>query len=288
MAHEVALQFDCQGQALSAISHQVDTSPSLGVLIVLAGGPQYRVGVSRQFVNLGRHLRQQEIPCFRFDHRGVGISDGDCKGFIDMHEDIRCAIDAFMALNPTMQGVVLWGECESATAAAFYGYQDDRVKGLFLANPWIRTEEGQAKTYMKHYYRQKLTDKQFWKKLISGKFDLVGSARSFLQNARTANKRSKPSGVDKMDSGLTNLPLPQRLEKSTERFNGPIHILTSGKDFIAQEFSDYVNTSTVWKKIYRRTSFTSALIADADHSFSRAEWRSEMFDQVVEFVARCK
>ncbi|KAB8057318.1 hydrolase 1, exosortase A system-associated, partial [Janthinobacterium violaceinigrum] len=44
-----------------------------GVLIV-TGGPQYRVGSHRQFVLLARALAAQGVPVLRFDLRGMGDS----------------------------------------------------------------------------------------------------------------------------------------------------------------------------------------------------------------------
>jgi len=48
-----------------------------GVLIVV-GGPQYRVGSHRQFVMLARFLADHGVPCMRFDYRGMGDVSGEC------------------------------------------------------------------------------------------------------------------------------------------------------------------------------------------------------------------
>ena len=34
-----------------------------------------------------------------------------------------------------------------------------------LLNPWVRSDATIAKTYLKHYYGQRLLEKEFWAKL---------------------------------------------------------------------------------------------------------------------------
>ncbi|MFC6438705.1 hydrolase 1, exosortase A system-associated [Bowmanella sp. JS7-9] len=285
---EHARVFDCEGSPLVGIIHSSDTPADIGVIIVVAGGPQYRVGVSRQFVNMGRYLASNHIPCLRFDHRGVGDSGGQNRGFIDMHADIRSAIDLLTDAFPHLRGVVLWGECESASGCAFYGYQDERVKALFLANPWIRTDEGQAKTYIKHYYLQRLLSKSLWRKVFSGQFNVIKSMSGFFSVAAQARKSSDKSQSQTNSQDFSGLSLPLRLTRSTEQFCGPIQILTSGKDFIAQEFNDYAASSSIWQKILARDNVSNHMLADADHSFSRKEWRQQMFESLLKLVKKIK
>ena len=285
--NELAVKFDCQGSALLGILHQATISANVGVIIVVAGGPQYRAGVSRQFVSMARLLADNNIPALRFDHRGTGDSEGNCRGFIDMGEDIKSAIDVLMSKNPNLEKVVLWGECESASAIAFYGHTDERVSGLFLVNPWIRTEAGEAQTYIKHYYLSRMMEKEFWRKVLSGKFSISSSLSSFfdlIKKAKKGKTKAKLSRQEATTAALVNLPLPQRLEQSTALYKGKIFILTSGNDLIAQEFKDYVATSSAWQKMIQADNFNMRDIAEADHSFSRSDWRQSLFDSVKDWV----
>lgn len=277
-----AVVIPCQGQQMVGILHQPEGPAQIGLVVVVAGGPQYRVGVSRQFVMLGREMAARGFPTLRFDHRGVGDSGGEYKGFVDMSADIRSAVDCIFEQCPDLQSIVLWGECESATAVSFYAHSDERISGIFLVNPWIRTEEGQAKTYIRHYYRKRLLSKAFWNKILSGKVDFVGSAKSFVDLLRrSSNSRKQAITEQSVEASLQSLPLPQRLEKTTGLFQGRIDILTSGRDFIAQEFKDFVSQSTGWKQILQRQNAQMAEIADADHSFSRIEWREQLFNKIA-------
>src|SRR5690349_24048098 len=53
---------------------------SRGVLLVV-GGPQYRVGSHRQFALLCRRLAGRGVPALRFDYRGMGDADGAARTF---------------------------------------------------------------------------------------------------------------------------------------------------------------------------------------------------------------
>ena len=50
---ETALTFPCQQQSLVGILHNPEQVSTVGVVIVV-GGPQYRVGSHRQFTQLAR------------------------------------------------------------------------------------------------------------------------------------------------------------------------------------------------------------------------------------------
>ena len=285
--NEQAIVFDCKGASLLGVLHNAEASKNVGVVIVVAGGPQYRVGVSRQFVNLSRLLSSNGIPVLRFDHRGTGDSQGQYAGYVDMADDIRSAIDVLMKNNPQLERVVLWGECESATALSFYGHTDDRVSGLFMVNPWIRTDAGEAKTYIKHYYLSRLSDKEFWQKVFSGKFAFGESIKSFFSLVSRARKNEAGSSATNTSvdyEWLAQLDLPERVEKTMELYQGKSFILTSGNDLIAQEFKDHVAKSEGWQKILKDHAITLSDIAEADHSFSRSDWREILFNSVLQWV----
>ena len=277
---EQATIFQCNNSQLLGIVHCPEMAIKVGLIIVVAGGPQYRVGVNRQFVMMGRMFAKQNIPVLRFDHRGIGDSGGQYRGFVDMDDDIRSAIDELMTRFPDLDKIILWGECESASAIAFYAHTDPRVSGLIMINPWIRTEQGEAKTYLKHYYLSRLFDKELWHKIFSGKFSITASFKSFLELLFKARNSSNNSKNIQSENQLSQLPLPVRLEKSVDLYNGDIYIITSGRDLIAQEFSDYCKSSDEWQNILNSKRLKIDVIQEADHTFSRIEWRSELFSKM--------
>ncbi len=71
---EVPVVFPCGSDRLVGMLHRGDTDRrrQRGVVVVVAGGPQYRAGAHRQFVSLARKLAQHGYPVLRFDLRGMG------------------------------------------------------------------------------------------------------------------------------------------------------------------------------------------------------------------------
>lgn len=273
--NEVPFVFDCQGESLVGILHKPQEAARTGVLIVV-GGPQYRVGSHRQFLLLARALSAQGSPVLRFDYRAMGDADGAGVDFADVDTDIAAAIDQFFERMPQLQGVVIWGLCDAASAALFYAYKDSRVKGLVLLNPWVRTESGEAKAYLKHYYLARLLSGDFWKKLFSGQWKVWESARSFLgllkkSRASTKALRSEPDMLD------TSAPLPQRMAEGLRRFQGEALIVLSGKnDYVACEFRDMVAASADWQALLARETIQLKTLAEANHTFSSAQWRGQV------------
>lgn len=279
---ESPIVFDCEGSALVGIVSVPEKPPRRGVVFVVADGPQYRVGAQRQFVLLARSLETLGYAALRFDYRGMGNSEGAHRGFMDVDSDIRAAVDALLASAPSLQEVVLWGECDSAAAVLFYASKDARIKGISISNPWVRTEESRAKTMVKHYYGQRLLQGNFWTKLITLQFDYRGSLVSLWRNILLMAKPGHKArdGDNQSDAHSEELlraqPLPTRMEADLRKFSGPVLLILSGRDWIATEFLEVVASSPQWQELLAAARVTRHEIAGADHSFSKREWRDDL------------
>ena len=275
MLEERALAFSCRGAWLYGILSlpaAAATAPSRGVLIVV-GGPQYRAGSHRQFTLLARDLAAAGIPAMRFDYRGMGDSEGELQDFENIGDDLRAALDRFFAEVPGMAEVVLWGLCDGASAAAMYAPQDERVTGLVLLNPWVRTDEGAARATVKHYYKDRLFDAALWKKVGSGQFDVKASVRSLWENVGKAFG-PRPDGTTSTTANLA--PLPERIEGALTRFPGRVLVVLSGADLTAQEFADLSVRPGAWSSLMDSPRFTRQQIDKADHTFSRRPWQDQV------------
>jgi uncharacterized protein len=280
---ERALAFSCKEAWLYGVLALPSQCERKGVLIVV-GGPQYRVGSHRQFILLARSLAASGIAVFRFDFRGMGDSEGEARTFEDVEDDLRCAIDKFLAEAPLVKELVIWGLCDAASAAIFYAHRDPRITGLVLLNPWVRTEAGAAKAYLKHYYVSRLFDPQLWSKIGRGQLNLKATARSVLGFAGEAFAgRKKPpasaSGEVSSPFGPTSCdlaPLPDRMLEGFSRFRGKVLLILSGNDLTAQEFSDLVKGSREWRKLLQASRVTRFNLPEANHTFSRREWRAQV------------
>lgn len=274
-----ATVFPCEGESLIGIAHIPEKPASKGVLVVV-GGPQYRVGSHRQFLFLARSLAQGGVPVFRFDYRGMGDSEGEVRDFETIAADIRAAMDVFVS-EVGVKEVVLWGLCDAATAACFYAPTDRRVTGLVLLNPWIRTEEGEAKAYLKHYYLDRIFSRDFWQKLITGRFQPREAIRSLLEygkkvfntKARESNESDRlPKLSDRIADGLASFP-------------GVALVILSGDDLTAAEFKDEIMGSLRWEALMK-TKLELKELPEADHTFSRKRWRDQVAKWTLEWVLK--
>ena len=259
---EHALQFDCEELQLLGVvctPRLITRAPTTGVLI-LVGGPQYRVGSHRQFTLLARFLAEQGYRSLRMDYRGMGDSEGEQRSFEAVSKDIGAGIDALIAdASGAMQHVVIWGLCDAAAAALLYcgESKDDRVSGLCLLNPWVRSNTTQAKTQIKHYYGQRLRQPEFWKKLLSGKVAVT----ALTEVLRTA-KQAISSSTEKMSASLA--PFQSRMAQAWAQFDGPIQLLISGKDLVAQEFLDNCKDSPEWHGLLAQEKVSTCLLYTSD------------------------
>jgi exosortase A-associated hydrolase 1 len=247
-------------------------------MVIVVGGPQYRIGSHRQFVLLARALANRGIAVLRFDCRGMGDSDGEFPGFEQIQPDVAAAVDLLTREVPTLRKIILWGLCDATLAMSIHARRDPRIAGVVLVNPWVRSESELARAHLRHYYLSRLTQREFLGKVLKGEFDFVASARSFWGNLiRALASRERPA------EGGSN-PLAQRLAHELKRFDGRILIILSGRDLTAKEFELATRGSIAWRTIYREKRVTRMEMAAADHTFSRREWRDQVANWTWEWM----
>jgi exosortase A-associated hydrolase 1 len=262
---ERALTFDCGGQRLVGVLHPAVAGQGAkpGVLVIV-GGPQYRVGSHRQFVLLARALAAAGYPVLRFDYRGMGDSEGDARTFDSVDDDVRSAIDTLMRELPGLPGVVLWGLCDGASAAMIYASQDARVVGLVTANPWVRTEQAEAQAYVQRYYGARLLQRSFWSKLLTFKVDVAGSIKGFIRTLRT----SRGSGGG--GAGASGADFRDRMRSGWSSLCAPSLLILSDADLTAAQFRALVSEDARWRDLQQRRDVTTCVLPGADHTFSTA------------------
>ena len=278
MTSDRFVTFECRESTCVAVLSQPASPPSppdAGV-VVIVGGPQYRVGSHRQFVLLARALAAAGIPVLRFDCRGMGDSEGEARTFEAIDDDIRAAIDAFVR-ETAVTRVVLWGLCDGATAAFMYAPSDARVRALVALNPWARSTQGEAAVRLKRYYLQRLGTLAFWRKVVAGKFDAGASAAGLAAHVRNAVKRAAPA---------TAGSFLQRMEDGWRRFRRPTLVLLSGNDLTAREFEAWVASDRGRRELLAEPLTQGVSLRDADHTFSDRAARDAVAAKTVEWISR--
>jgi pimeloyl-ACP methyl ester carboxylesterase len=169
----------------------------------------------------------------------------------------------FFMQVPEMQEVVIWGLCDAASAAAFYVATDDRVCGLVLLNPWVRTQQGAARAVLRNYYLARLGEVAFWKKVASGNLDVFACATALRQNMRLA-----ASDGDAL--------LPQRVVDSLAGFQGQVLVILSSDDLTAAEFARVMARHNVRAKRID--------VDGANHTFASSKWRAQVAEASANWI----
>jgi len=269
---EQALYFDCDGDALlGVLTVPTGRAARVGVVVVV-GGPQYRVGSHRQFVSLGRVLATAGIACLRFDYRGMGDSEGAPRTFEAIDRDIAAAVGAFTR-EAGIERVVLWGLCDGASAALMYACNDPRVAGVVAVNPWVRTDATQASARLRHYYLHRIASRAFWTRLLHGDVEIGESLRSVASDAR------------RTASGAAATPFLQRMQEGWMAFERPVLFVLSGNDMAAREFETWIKAHRVRRRTVRNGRCSVHEVSGADHTFSRAQWAREVEALTLRWVA---
>lgn len=272
MFEEYAVAFNCEGEQLIGILTSPPTPAELGV-VILVGGPQYRIGSHRQFVHLARALANDGYASLRFDFRGMGDSTGDSRTFEAIDADICAAIDFFQSRLPKARRIVLWGLCDAATAAMMYAPSDPRVAGLVLANPWARATETHARTMLAHYYLKRLISRSFWEKLGSRQVDLKASTSEVFGSLATSARGDAGKGEFRV-----------HMARAMSQFEGKaLHIICE-RDLTAREFEAFAHSDMRATLAKRQSRDSWVRFPNADHTFSGSSTANEVAQVTADWM----
>ena len=200
--------------------------------------------------------------------------------FEEVTDDIGAALDTFQSSCPTIRRVVLWGLCDAASSALLYvqATRDSRIAGLVLLNPWVRSEASLAQTHIKHYYGQRLLQREFWIKLLSGKLSLFQSVRGLVTSALKARGTS-----DHAEGEIRSFQ--DRMAEGLRQFSGRVLLILSGEDYTAKEFLEYAGANAAWAGLLDTDRISRVEPPDADHTFSAQALRLKVEDATLDWLA---
>lgn len=279
---EVPIVFEVEGaHCVGVLAQPQFASPSDVAVVIVVGGPQYRVGSHRQFVLLARDLASAGINTLRFDYRGMGDSEGPWLTFEHIEADLAAAVQ-LVKERVGVRHIVLWGLCDGASAALMYAHRDPAVIGLVCVNPWVRSEVGLARARLQHYYIQRLLRRDFWRKLLSGKVNVRDSLRDVSQ--ATSAAMQGPAAEAEQASRATGGAFLDRMETGWNQFSGKTLFLLSERDLTAQEFRGWAASNKRRKALLGSPRTTIAVHRFSDHTFSSAEWRKWVQDVTKQWI----
>jgi exosortase A-associated hydrolase 1 len=242
------LSFDCEGAALGA---SLDSAGGTTGLLIVTGGTQTRIGSHRMFERLALALAREGWPCFRFDRRGVGDSEGEDSDFKGSGPDLAAAAAAFRREQPQLTRLLGFGLCDGASALALHGRAAD-LDGYVLVNPWfVEAEAGEpAAAAIKSRYKEQLTSLAGWKRLLSGS---VSYRKIFKGLARILS--SRPSS------------LAGEIAASMAKAGVPAQLILATRD--ATAIAAQAEWSSPAFKAVRQANPAPVTIDSDSHTFSR-------------------
>jgi exosortase A-associated hydrolase 1 len=284
---EKTVVFQCEENDLLGILTLPNKSAEIGVLVIV-GGPQYRVGSHRQFVQLSRAIAASGFYVFRFDVRGMGDSEGEKRNFENISSDIEAAKNSFRLNVPHLKRIILWGLCDGASAALLYCYEykDTQVDGLCLLNPWVRSDESHARNTLKFYYKNRLFKKDFWSNLFSGNisvgvfFDIVKHIKVYIKS----NSMLSPQKNIYSKYSFQDISYQKKMLKTLSNFEGKILLFLSDTDFVAREFLDFMTRTGERKNFQNNINNLFVELKNTDHTFTDINSRNLVEQKTIQWI----
>ena len=263
--------FECAENRLVGVLHLPANPLPVGILLI------GRWGSDRLSVHLGRAGLGSGVAVFRFDLRGRGDCEGPLVGVEETGEDLRAALDAFLAAAPAIRHVVIFGLSEGAAAALLYARVDKRVAGLILVNPWIRMDQAVAKEHVRRNLSRVL-QAGFWHRIRNSEDGYRGAARSFVTLTRNwidASQKRPPA---------TEQSLKDKLMDALGIFQGPLQIVLSGEDPATAIFQAAARDKM--RELDREGRLTVMTEPEANHVFSRSDWRAKLIGWSLDWTKK--
>ncbi|VAW34700.1 hypothetical protein MNBD_DELTA04-1628 [hydrothermal vent metagenome] len=280
---EEPVQFICNNKRLYGILHIPDSvvTPAT-IMIILTGGPQVRTGGHRLYVHLSRFLCEHNVSTFRFDYEGSGDSEGDFVGFQHAGPSLAAAIHFLHNRFKNELNVIIWSLCDGAAAAALYAATNQEyIRGLILCNPFVITEQGVARSNIKHYYSKRFFDKEFLCNLICFRLNFKRTIKSLLQNIIdaqffTINKTIVTTSNKKFSPAL--------VFDSLQKIKKPIRVILSTDDIVAANFQDELKKNKAIKNDYKKNKIINSFIKGAGHTFVDPSAKEKLFSLTLQSV----
>lgn len=286
---ENPIAFKCHENILHGIISQPKKDFNRAVIIVV-GGPQFRVGSHRQFVLLARYLAERGVLVLRFDYTGMGYSGGIPKQFYQIDDDIKAATDFIVDCYSNIQRIYLWGLCDAASAISFAAYTDTRINGIIISNPWVRSDASHSEAILKNYYRERILSVDVWKELLSSPFKVIRAIISLLSVSfkvvlNLISFAKKDQSVQEITIGERKDNLAAAVLTGLSRFNGKICLLLSENDLTADEFKREFESSGWMSDVENSAKIIVHDVPHADHTFSSQAWRNKVEELTMDFVS---
>lgn len=239
--------FECEEQTLAGT---LDEGSLTTGLIIVSGGNEIRSGAHAGMARLAQEIAKKGYPVFRYDRRGIGDSSGTNRGFLETQDDISSAIEQFHKINPQIERVVAFGNCDAASALAIFG-ANIAVDMVILANPWVIEETDNSSeaptapppSAIRSRYWERIKNPTSIIDLITGKIDL----RKLASGLKQATQKQENTALSiLLRDGLIRLGVPTRILLANRDTTARAFLAAwSSKDFAAARVKPNITTKTL-------------------------------------------
>jgi uncharacterized protein len=252
---------------LTAMLH-LPKSEAKSAILMIAGGTDYRIGSHRSYVRLAMAFAAAGHAVMRLDVAGMGDSSGTYAGFERQGGDIASAIATLRQRLLPNTKIILWGQCDGASASLIGLGDSYQADGAILCNPWVRNAQTSAEQIVRHHYRHRLTSRQSWQRLLSGQTNIWRSVKNLLAALVTLSRKSgAPSGY--FEQIITCL----------KSGRCPCLVVIGGDDMGGQEFRLFMEKHQI-----NGPKISLKLIDGGNHSFSSATQRQTLQNTALDWL----
>ncbi len=275
---EEILKMGTEGHLVGVLSHGSETS-NAPVVLMFNAGLLHRVGPFRLWVRLARKLAEQNIPSLRFDIRSHGDSsqpngircepqEGALESIIQAMNDIESRMGR--------REFIIVGLCSGADYAHPAAKRDPRIRGAVLIDGYGYKTPGFDREAKRIIIKRRILKSISWR-----------SWKNFIQSrlvAKTAKNGSKAIG----ELVSRDFPAREQIE------NDILAFLAEGRrlHYVYTGGLPYFNHERQFWDMFPRLKPASNLscrhFPKTDHTFSLYEDRSQLLNDIVNFVVSTK
>jgi pimeloyl-ACP methyl ester carboxylesterase len=287
---EEAVVFGVEGRLVGIVTpppaHAATGAPRIGV-IFLNAGVVHRVGPSRLYVTLARHLSRAGFTAFRFDHSGIGDSQPRNDHLTFEQSSVAEAIEAmdWLAAERGCRHFVIVGLCSGTLTAFRTAQADDRVKSVVLLTallvdpstvPAEVVQEASERRIARSYLVEKASSAAAWRKIFARRVDYRRIVR--VLRRLIAGRVKPPTAVPGSDV------LVRELQALLER-GVSLQFIYAEPTTVLEWFR--MTVAPAIPGLQRHGRIEVHIIKHADHTFTRLRHQSEVVQRVATWVRQC-
>lgn len=272
--NERPLYFGPDNNLLGIVTMPEHPSPDAPAVVLLNAGLLHRVGPNRLNVELARALAEAGFMSLRFDMAGVGDSELQVGGMLDIERSRQDVIEALDGLTSAHGATrfVLAGLCTGAYNAFRAALVDDRVAGCVLLDGYSYPT---AKSKLRHY-RTRVFQARRWIGFLRRKLGAgqpagdQGSDLVIFENEYVSKERFEGELTSLVDRGTQLLMIYTEMGPLAFNYPEQMHDAFSNLDF----------DGTIDVRYYRGADHTFTLPGNRRQAMvDIVDWMSEHFMQ---------